>query len=89
MVMVSYRRFYLNVPLVIYFQYVPVLGGRRLFLLRSFCMLIFSGVFRSPIVIFGIFTAVTYFSIDTKGSFDETSARTHVVDGGDNDDLVQ
>ena len=44
-------------------------------------MLIFSGVFRSPIVIFGIVTTVTYFSNDTKGSFDETFVRTHVVDG--------
>ena len=50
-------------------------------MLRSFCMIIFSGLFGSPIVIFGIFAAVTYFSIDRKGSFDETSARTHVVDG--------
>ena len=45
-------------------------------------MLIFSGVFRSPIIITSAVTAVTYFSSDTKGSFDETFARTHVVDDG-------
>ena len=45
-------------------------------------MLIFSGMFFSPIVITSAVTAVAYFSIDTKGSFDETFARTHVVDGG-------
>ena len=37
-------------------------------------MLIFSGVFRSPIVITSTVTIVPYFSNDTKGSFDETSA---------------
>ena len=45
-------------------------------------MLIFSGVFCSPKVIFSTVTAVTYFSSDTKGSFDETFARTHVVGDG-------
>ena len=45
-------------------------------------MLIFSGVFRSPIVITSTVTIVPYFSNDTKGSFDETFVRTHVVDSG-------
>ena len=67
---------YLNVPLAIDCWYVPVLVISRLFLLRSFCMLIFSGVFRSPIVITSTVTIVPYFSNDTKGSFDETSVRT-------------
>jgi len=34
------------------------------------------------IVITSAVTIVTYFSNDTKDSFDETFARTHVVDGG-------
>ena len=44
-------------------------------------MLAFSGMFRSPIVIFDIISVVTHFLIDTRGSFDKTSAETHVVEG--------